>query len=97
MLNLISLQYYWSSMTQDITQFVKHYEICQLNKKSYQPKLGLEVLSPAKQPFDIIPLDTVGEYNYYNLIKKYIHLVIDHATRFAWGFSSKNPSNRSLH
>lgn len=91
MLNLISPQYYWGSMTQDITKFVKHCEVCQLNKKSNQPKFGLlEALPPAEQPFDIVSLDTVGGFNYYNSAKKYMHLVIDHATRYVWGFASKN-------
>lgn len=32
MLNLISPNYYWPDMTQDVTDFIKHCDICQINK-----------------------------------------------------------------
>lgn len=91
MLNIISPNYYWSNMTHDITQFVKHCDTCQKNKKSHQKKFGLLQSMPATdQPFEYLAVDTVGGFNYYNSPKKYLHLIIDYATRYVWGFSSKN-------
>ncbi|UYV76906.1 K02A2.6-like [Cordylochernes scorpioides] len=95
MLNLISPIYYWPYLIQDISNYVKHCEVCQLNKISHQKKFGLlESLPPAKDPFDLVSIDTVGGLNYYNSTKKFLHIIVDHATRYIWAFPSKN--NRKL-
>lgn len=91
MLNLISPQYYWFGITKDVYNSVKHCEVCQINKKSRQKRFGLlQMLPPTNEPFDILAIDTVGGLNYYNSTKKYLHIVIDHATRYIWTFASKN-------
>ncbi|GFX73270.1 retrotransposable element Tf2 protein type 1 [Trichonephila clavipes] len=59
-------------------------------KKSAQKKYGLlEEVPVAEEPFEMISLDTVGGFNYHNSQKKYLHIVLDHATRYAWTFPSK--------
>lgn len=91
MLNILSPQYYWSGIINDVRNYVKCCEICQLNKKSRQKKFGLlEQLPPAHEPFDVVSIDTVGGLNYYESTKKYLHIVIDHATRYIWTFPSKS-------
>ncbi|GFX32690.1 transposon Tf2-6 polyprotein [Trichonephila clavipes] len=61
-----------------------------MNKKSTQNKYGLlEEVPVAEEPFEMISLDTVGGFNYHNSQKKYLHIVLDHATRYAWTFPSK--------
>ncbi|GFW34944.1 transposon Tf2-9 polyprotein [Trichonephila clavipes] len=61
-----------------------------MNKKSTQKKFGLlEEVPVAEEPFEMISLDTVGGFNYHNSQKKYLHIVLDHATRYAWTFPSK--------
>ena len=90
MLNLITPIYYWPHITQDVTNFVKHCEVCQLNKKSHQHKYGLlQSLPPTENPFDVLSIDSVGGLSYYNSTKKYLHIVIDHATRYIWLFHLK--------
>ncbi|UYV67940.1 hypothetical protein LAZ67_5002553 [Cordylochernes scorpioides] len=65
MLNLISPIYYWPYLIQDISNYVKHCEVCQLNKISHQKKFGLlESLPPAKDPFDLVSIDTISPVNY---------------------------------
>jgi len=90
-IKLISPLYYWPGIIQDISNYVKHCEICQLNKKSKQKKFGLmQSLPPAEDPFDLISIDTIGGLQHYGSTKKYIHLVVDHATRYIWTFASKS-------
>lgn len=91
MIALISLQYYWKEIIKDISNYVKHCEICQLNKKSHQKRFGLlQSLPPTTEPFEFLSIDTIGGLNYYNSTKKYLHVVIDHATRYIWTFPSKS-------
>ncbi|UYV64445.1 hypothetical protein LAZ67_3000729 [Cordylochernes scorpioides] len=96
MLNLISPIYYWPYLIQDISNYVKHCEVCQLNKISHQKKFGLlESLPPAKDPFNLVSIDTVGGLNYYNSTKKFLHIIVDHATRYIWAFPSKSQTTDS--
>ncbi|UYV79893.1 hypothetical protein LAZ67_18000997, partial [Cordylochernes scorpioides] len=96
MLNLISPIYYWPYLIQDISNYVKHCEVCQLNKISHQKKFGLlESLPPANDPFDLVSIDTVGGLNYYNSTKKFLHIIVDHATRYIWAFPSKSQTTDS--
>ncbi|GBO21470.1 Transposon Tf2-11 polyprotein [Araneus ventricosus] len=96
MLNLITPQYYWPNITSDITEFVKHFSVCQLNKKRKQKRFGLlQQVPPTSTPFECISVDTVGGFNYYNSTKKFLHIVIDHATRHVWAFPSKNENSET--
>ncbi|GFX49644.1 transposon Tf2-11 polyprotein [Trichonephila clavipes] len=96
MLKLISPIYYWKDIILDISNFVKCCETCQLNKKSTQKKYGLlQEVPVAEEPFEMISLDTVGRFNYHNSQKKYLHIVLDHATRYAWTFPSKSVTSET--
>lgn len=91
MISLISPHYYWEKIITDISNYVKHCETCQLNKMSHLKKFGLlQAMPPCREPFEVLSLDSVGGFNYYNSSKKYLHILIDHATRFIWTFTSKN-------
>lgn len=96
MLRLISPMYYWKDIIIDISNFVKCCEICQINKKSTQKKFGLlEAVPIAKEPFEMLSIDTVGGINYHNSQKKYLHIVLDHATRYVWAFPSKSVTSET--
>ncbi|GFT88044.1 transposon Tf2-6 polyprotein [Trichonephila clavipes] len=96
MLKLISPIYYWKDIILDISNFVKCCETCQMNKKSTQKKYGLlQEVPVAEEPFEMISLDTVGGFNYHNSQKKYLHIVLDHATRYAWTFPSKSVTSET--
>ncbi|GFS69710.1 transposon Tf2-6 polyprotein [Trichonephila clavipes] len=90
MLKLISPQYYWINIITDIRNYVKHCETCQINKKSHQRKYGLMQSLPFVKTLELLSIDSVGGLNYYNSVKKYLHIIIDHATRYIWTFPSKN-------
>lgn len=91
MLTLISSNYYWPNITSDVSNYVKHCDTCQRCKVSKMKKFGsLESLPPAEQPFDLVAMDTIGGLAGYGSPKQYIHLVVDHATRYAWAFAHKH-------
>ncbi|GFU80115.1 transposon Tf2-11 polyprotein [Trichonephila clavipes] len=97
MINLITPQYYWPHINLDISKFVKHCNVCQLNKMKRQKRFGLlQTVLPTDQPFEYISVDTVGGFNYYNSTKKFLHLIIDHATRYVWAFASKSETTETF-
>ena len=96
-LNLISSCYYWPQMGNDINEFVSACQICQTNKVLKMKKLGsLSQIGPAKNPFDIISIDTIGGLSGYNSSKQYIHLAIDNFTRFIWTVTSKTQTSKDF-
>ncbi|UYV82785.1 hypothetical protein LAZ67_22000847, partial [Cordylochernes scorpioides] len=90
---IISAQYLWSGMSIDIRAFVKNCNICQMSKTPKGPKYGeLGELPESPLPFDLISMDTMAEFSRYGSAKNYLHVVVDHATRFAWTFPSRSTS-----
>ncbi|UYV69148.1 hypothetical protein LAZ67_6002591 [Cordylochernes scorpioides] len=93
MTRLISAQYYWQGMSKDITQKVKTCPTCQLTKRPLGPTYG-ELGQPpeAKGPFDLLFLDTIAGFAKYGNTKTYLHVVVDHFSRYTWTFPSKSTS-----
>ncbi|GAB1865864.1 Gypsy retrotransposon integrase-like protein 1 [Camponotus japonicus] len=46
-------------------------------------------LGPAKKPFEVVSIDTIGGFGGSRSTKKYLHLLVDHFTRFAYILTSK--------
>ncbi|UYV77302.1 hypothetical protein LAZ67_15000423 [Cordylochernes scorpioides] len=93
MSRLISTQYYWQGMSKDIKQKVKTCPTCQLTKRPVGPTYG-ELSQPleSKEPFDLLSLDTIAGFAKYGNTKIYLHVVVDHFSRYAWTFPSKSTS-----
>ncbi|UYV76085.1 hypothetical protein LAZ67_13002472 [Cordylochernes scorpioides] len=93
MSRLISTQYYWQGMSKDIKQKVKTCPTCQLTKRPLGPTYG-ELSQPpeAKEPFDLLSLDTIAGFAKYGNTRIYLHVVVDHFSRYAWTFPSKSTS-----
>ncbi|UYV62133.1 K02A2.6-like, partial [Cordylochernes scorpioides] len=93
MSRLISTQYYWQGMSKDIKQKVKTCPTCQLTKRPVGPTYG-ELSQPpeSKEPFDLLSLDTIAGFAKYGNTKIYLHVVVDHFSRYAWAFPSKSTS-----
>ena len=80
---------YYNKHLHEIAQEVE--ETCQTCLKVKQPKYTMGTLGqigPAKQPFDIIHIDTTGGFAGYNSTKRYLHFAIDAFSRYIWGLSS---------
>lgn len=78
------------NLTKNI-EYLKNCEICIKNKTRLNRNYGLmSHLGPAERPFQIMSLDTIGGFGGQRSTKKYLHLLEDHFTRFAYILCSKN-------
>ncbi|UYV65318.1 hypothetical protein LAZ67_3003933 [Cordylochernes scorpioides] len=64
-----------------------------INKRPLGPTYG-ELSQPpeAKEPFDLLSLDTIAGFAKYGNTKIYLHVVVDHFSHYAWTFPSKSTS-----
>lgn len=78
----------------NLRETCKNCETCIRNKSRVQEKYGLmSHLGPATKPFEIISIDTIGGFGGSRSTKKYLHLLVDHFTRFAFILTSKTQSS----
>lgn len=62
----------------------------QKNKSRGQNKVGLmSHLGPATKPFEIVSIDTIGGFGGSRSTKRYLHLLADHFSRYAYISTSK--------
>ncbi|UYV66865.1 hypothetical protein LAZ67_4003150 [Cordylochernes scorpioides] len=93
MTRLISTQYYWKGMVKSIQKFVNSCHTCQIIKRPKDKPYGtLGQIPPPQQPFDLISIDTISGFSKYGHSKTYLHVIVDHLTRYAWAFPSKSTS-----
>ncbi|UYV63838.1 K02A2.6-like [Cordylochernes scorpioides] len=64
-----------------------------MSKTPKGPKYGeLGELPESPLTFDLVSKDTIAGFARYESAKNYLHVVVDHATRFAWIFPSRSTS-----
>ncbi|UYV63009.1 hypothetical protein LAZ67_2002835, partial [Cordylochernes scorpioides] len=91
MIRLISTQYTWCGMTKSIVKYNRSCPTCQLIKKPKGPLYGrLERPPIALQPFDMLSIDTISGFSKYGNSKSYLHVIVDHLSRYTWTFPSKS-------
>lgn len=91
MCDMIRLHFHFRNMYTKIRSYCQNCEICIKNKSRSGEKLGLMGhYGPASRPFEIMSLDTVGGFGGKRSRKKYLHILIDHFTRFMYISTSKN-------
>lgn len=79
------------NMIANIKNICENCEICIRNKSRRKSRFGLmSHLGPATRPFEIVSIDTVGGFGGSRSTKKYMHLLVDHFTRYAFILTSKN-------
>ena len=84
MQNKISPIYTAKNLTRNITNICKNCETCKKNKTRGQGKFGLmSLFGPATKPFEIMSIHTIGDFGGSRSTKKYLHLLVDHFTRYA--------------
>ena len=89
----ISPIYAAKNLTRNITKVCKNCETCIKNKSRGQRKYGsLSQLGPATKPFEIMSIDTIGGFGGARSTKRYLHLLVDHFTRYAFIVTSKTQS-----
>ena len=91
MINKITPYYTAKNIIANIKKTCDDCEICVKNKSRRKPKYGLmSHLGPATYPFEIVSIDTIGGFGGSRSTKKYLHLLVDHFTRYAFILTSKN-------
>ena len=79
------------NLSDNIKLICKNCEICIKNKTRINRKYGvMSQLGPATKPFQIMSLDTIGGFGGQRSLKRYLHLLVDHFTRFTYILCSKN-------
>lgn len=77
--------YYCRHMDRLVGDFTRSCRVCAMNKTRRRRRMGfLSRLGPAERPFQILSLDTIGGFAGNRSRKRYLHLLVDHFTRFAW-------------
>ena len=86
----ISSLYTAENLTKNIKKTCKNCIVCIKNKSRKQNKFGMmSHLGPATKPFEICSIDTIGGFGGSRSTKKYLHLLTDHFTRYAFILTSK--------
>lgn len=89
--------YYFKHMDQLISDFCRKCDTCKRNKSRRIREIGLmSHLGPAKEPYEIMSLDTIGGFNNYGSPKRYLHLLVDHFTRFAYTFPARGQQAKDM-
>lgn len=93
--DLIRERFYWPRMQGDIEHFVMH--VCECLKKKRPPKPTRAPLVPivTTRPFELVSMDFLHletcKHGY-----EYILVVMDHYTRFAQAYATKNKSAKTV-
>lgn len=91
-----SRKFYTPNLMELIKNIIASCETCLATKKSGQRLGYMGWIGPAKAPFEIIHIDTVGGFTNYGSTKKYLHLAIDAYSRFVWSVTSKTQSSKDF-
>lgn len=85
------------NLTENIKKICKNCDICIKNKTRGQRKIGLmSYLGPATEPYEIMSIDTIGGFGGRRSTKKYLHLLVDHYTRYAFISTSKTQNTTNF-
>lgn len=89
MQRMISSLYTAENMSKNIKRVCESCIVCIKNKSRGQNKYGLmSHLGPATKPFEICSIDTIGGFGGSRSTKRYLHLLSDHFTRYAYILTS---------
>lgn len=96
-LAIIKKDFTFPNMYRYVTKFCNNCTVC-IQNKSCRSKRSAELgfLGPASSPFEIMSLDTVGGFGNKNSRYHYLHILVDHFSRFAYIKCSKGQSARDM-
>ena len=87
---ILGRHYTFERMFPSIREYCASCITCLKNKTRTKKVNGLlGLLGPAKEPYEIMSLDTIGGFGGARSMKRYLHLLVDHFTRFAFVLTSK--------
>ena len=86
----ISAIYTAKYLTTNIKRIIDNCKICIKNKSRGTKEYGqMSHLEPATRSFEIVSIGTIGGFGGSRSTKKYLHLLVDHFTRYAFIVTSK--------
>jgi hypothetical protein len=92
--NKIKPFYTAQNLTRNIKAICENCETCIKNKSRGKYRFGLmSHLGPATHPFEIVSIDTIGGFGGSRSTKTYLHLLVDHFTRYAFILTSKTQNS----
>lgn len=87
--------YYFSNMDEMVKRYCDSCHICKKNKTRRGRSIGLlSQLGPASEPYEIMSIDTVGGFGGNNSTKRYLHILVDHFSRYAFTSSSSGQTTK---
>ena len=93
----VTKTFYFKNMHKHIKLTCRFCETCLKNKSRFGHfKAPLSQLGPAEKPCEIVSLDTIGGFAGYKSTKNYLHLIIDHFTRFAFILTSSTQNAKDF-
>ncbi len=93
----LSGQVYWRNMSQDIAQFVKHCDLCQRHKSTYEHiRTPLGSLPRPTSGFEVMAMDVMGPFNQRADRNRYVIVVVDLFTRFGWAKAMPNQTGKAI-
>lgn len=96
-LAIINEIFTFPNMYNYVTFCCKNCKVCVQNKSRRSRRSGeLGILGPAIRPYQIMSLDTVGGFGSNRTSSKYLHILVDHFSRYAYISCSKGQSAKEM-
>lgn len=89
MLGFLSNCYHWPGIDQSVEKFIASCTNCQSNKVKRARESGSIQKIDALEPFHVISCDSIGGLEHYGSSKRYLHIAIDHFSRYIWILASR--------
>ena len=97
LLDTLRPHYYFKKMDEAAKQLTSRCAVCLANKSRRKRRSGrLEKLGPPREPFKVMSLDTVGGFAGNNSKKRYLHILTDHHSKFAWTATSQTQTAKDF-
>lgn len=94
---MIRPYFYFKNLDKMIGEYCNGCSTCLENKTRRRRLIGLmSHLGPADKPFKVMSIDSVGGFANSRSPKRYMHILADHFTRYAWISTSKGQSAKDL-
>ena len=94
---MIRPYFYFRNLDKMIGEYCSSCSTCLENKTRRRRLIGLmSHLGPSDRPFKVMSIDSVGGFANNRSPKRYMHILADHFTRYAWIATSKGQSARDL-
>jgi len=96
-LAIISKQFYFPKMYNIVKHVCLSCIVCIKNKIRRTRRSGkLGFFGPATSPYEIMSIDTIGGFGNNHSSNSYLHLLVDHFSRYAFILCSKGQSAREM-